>query len=152
MARRNLATNQSRAVSVVDSSSVQTGQVSRVSVALHTGPDGKQASDIVAVRVARGNEVLGETSVGAGEAWLPGSVRALEVPLDRPLDLRNARDLRVEVSKSDPSGQPGAGWTVQTEALGQVTDGRVVRLLDLPPPATIGESSPFRQSWAAAPQ
>jgi hypothetical protein len=152
MARRNLATNQGRAVAVTQPPSSEAGQISRVSLALHTGPEGKAPSDTVVARVARGNEVLGAVSVGAGEAWLPGSMRALEVPLDTPVDARAARDLRIEVSKSDPSGQPGAAWTVQAEALGQMTDGRVVRLLEMSPPATVGGSGAFRQSWPASPQ
>jgi hypothetical protein len=152
MHRRNLATNQGRAVAVVEPPGTQAGEISQVSMALHTGPEGKAPTDTVVARVSRGNEVLGEVSVGAGEQWMPGSVRALEVPLSRPVDVRTARDLRIEVSKSDQGGQPGAAWTVQAEALGQLTDGRVVRLLELSPPATVGGSGAFRQSWNATPQ
>jgi hypothetical protein len=148
-ARRNLATNQARPV-IVDTGPAVVSTIGKVSVALHNGPEGKEPSEIVAVRVMRGTDSIGETTVGSGEAWAPGSVRALEIPLTPAPPENDARKLRLEVTKSTPDGQPGRPWTVQVEALGQLADGRVVRLMELSPSMALGGRQPFRRSWPLA--
>ena len=150
-ARRNLGTTQDR-VAVVGDTNAPAGSIGNLSVALHSGPEGKDPSEIVTVRAVHGSDVIGETIVGSGEAWAPGALRALEVPVSPPMRLSEARNLRLEVSKSTPDGQPGRPWTVQAEVLGQLTDGRVVRLMDLSPAMALGGNNPFRRSWPLAPR
>jgi hypothetical protein len=151
-ARRTLGTTQDRPVAVVGDTNAPAGSISRVSVALHSGPEGKDPSEIVTARIVHGSDVVGESIVGSGEAWAPGALRALEIPLNPALPLSEARNMRLEISKSTPDGLPGRPWTVSAEALGQLTDGRVVRLMDLSPAMAIGGNNPFRRSWPLAPR
>jgi hypothetical protein len=127
------------------------GMIYRVSVALHSGEQAKDPADVVTVRLLRGSGVIAERALGAGEAWAPGSMRAAEIPLTEPLPQGAARDLRLEVSKAAPDG-PGRAWSVQVEALGLLSDGRVVRLLEPTPGMLIGGENPFLRAWTLAPQ
>jgi hypothetical protein len=154
-AQKNLATSETPPVTTVGGGQVVEsgqGQIDKVSIALHTGPDGKAASDTVVVRIVQDMYVVGQASVGQGEEWTPGSMRALEIPLSTPVDLSRVGDMRLDVSKVDPWGQSGSPWALQAEALGQVNDGRVVRLLEPSAPGGIGGGNIIGMWWTIAPK
>ncbi|MEX2217865.1 MAG: hypothetical protein WD749_03820 [Phycisphaerales bacterium] len=149
--QRAMATNEPAADRGPGAPVAAAGMISRVSVALHTGTDAKDSAESVTVRLFRGNDPVAEQTLGAGEAWGPGAFRAVELPLEPALPASAAREMRLEVSKADPAGGPGRPWGVQVEALGQLSDGRVIRLLEPTSGVQIGGDNPFRRAWILSP-
>ena len=117
-------------------------EVTVVAVALHGAGDVKDPSQTISLRVLEGGTVLGAVSIGQGESWAPDGLRAQEVRLSQPFGTRLARNLRLEVARTGPAAPP---LKIQAEALGTLSDGGVVRLLELSPPATLTDRHPTAQ-------
>lgn len=123
----------------------QTG-LRAVQVALHTRDSAKPAPDSVTVRLRWREQVLVSQTLGRGERWEPGSSRNVEFTLDPAIRMDSPGSLLLEIVKPDAaSGRPP--WGVRVEALGRLTDGGVLSLMEQTEPALIGGGRAPAATW-----
>jgi hypothetical protein len=121
-----------------------TPAIESVLVTLHTTEDDKNLEDPVRIIVRRGEEVLGERTVGNGEVWATDSDRAFEIPLGPVVSLGSAGLLTIEVRKPESSA---SSWAMQAEAEGRLNDGRTVILLPRTAPVKLGAGDPAERTF-----
>jgi hypothetical protein len=121
----------------------QTGLRS-VFIAIHTGPLPKPSREAVTIRLRWRDQVIITETIGLGHRWEPGTTRAVEFPISPPVRMDAPGVLVLEIAK--PSVE-NISWPVQVEALGRLTDGGILALLDRTPPVSIGAGAPDQSSW-----
>jgi hypothetical protein len=115
-----------------------------VFVAIHTGPLPKPSREPVTIRLRWRDQVIITETIGLGQRWEAGTSRAVEFPLSPFIRMDAPGALVLEIAK--PSVED-ISWPVQVEALGRLTDGSVLALLDRTPPITIGAGAPDQSTW-----
>jgi hypothetical protein len=117
-----------------------------VFVALHTGETGKPAGDSVTVRLRWRDQTVATESIGRGARWEPDSRRAVQLSVVPPIRMDSPGALLLEVVKTEvaPGGPP---WIVEVEALGRLTDGTTLLLLDRTEPAQLGGGGATEAAW-----
>lgn len=121
-----------------------TAAIESVLVTLHTTDDDKNLEDPVRIIIRRGEEILGERTVGNGEVWATDSDRVFEIPLRPVISLGSAGLLTVEVRKPDSSA---SSWAMQVDAEGRLNDGRTVILLPRTAPVKLGAGDPAERTF-----
>lgn len=116
-------------------------------VTLHTTADDKNREEPVRLVLRRGNEILADRTVGAGELWGSFTNTNLDLRLSPQVPASDASRLVLDVRKA-PVGTPsGGGWTVQTEARAKLSDGTTRVVLPMTDPVKLGDDAPPDRSW-----
>lgn len=121
--------------------------IQAVRVTLRTLDDSKAMGEPVRIVVRRGDEVLADRTVGAGEAWSEDSERSFKLDLSRPVALVDASTLTLDIRKLAGGGPPTA-WTLSASTDADLSDGRTVTLLAPTPTVQLGGGQPAVHNWA----
>ena len=123
-----------------------TAMIQSILVTLHTTDDDKNREDPVRVVLRRGQEVVADRTFGNGELWGSNSDRAFEMTLKPEVPVGDAPLMNLDVHKP-ATGGPGAGWAMQVDLQGRLSDGRTVVLLPQTEPVKMGDGQPNDRTW-----
>jgi hypothetical protein len=121
--------------------------VQSVFVTLHTTGDDKNREEPVRLVVRRGNEILADRTVGAGELWGSFTDNSFELPLDPQPALADVSRLVLDVRKVGIGSPSGGGWTMQTEARARMSDGSTLVVLPMTDPVKMGDDATADRNW-----